>query len=90
MADRSAYSCENEECEVRCMIIQSEAPVRLYISSDCGVSSLRPPDSSRERGPSRVTVPETEVITVLGKGMKADRWRDTNRNSADPLSAKRL
>lgn len=28
---------------------------------------------------SHVKVPETAVITVLEKGMKADRWRDTNR-----------
>lgn len=70
---------KNGGSELCCMIIWSEGPPHGNICSDSRVSPLRPSEHSWESGPSRVKVPETAVITVLGKGMKADRWRDTNR-----------
>lgn len=61
------------------MIIWSEGPTHGNVSLDRHVSALRPSERSWERDPSRVKVPETAAITVLGKGMTVDRWRDTNR-----------
>lgn len=84
--NHSAYNCKKEKkkkknggSELWCMIIWSEIPRLGNISSDCRVSPLCPSEHSWESGRSHVKVPETAVITVLKKGMKADRWRDTNR-----------